>query len=628
MSRKSPYITKDKTWDCILNMRLEIPMNQRQYEWDEKNIKIFINDLIEVYHENEYKEKMGTLIFFTNEDGVKEIWDGQQRTITIIILLSVISRIYEKDMKKKINSLLLIDEDDYEEEQNRLIDEYSKLIGKVETDDEESDVEIVDYNSVKIPKIKCINHFDDTALLDIFNSQYNSIYEYIEFDEEEIDSDEEEDDEIDKYICKLDGKKIKQKNFKAYLEKNYDINFTPRSKNSKIYKGFDTIYNILVRPENREKIRKIKDFYKFIIEDIELLIFESTDIKYVSKIFEWENNRGKGLNELDILKNKILTLMPNDKRNEVFERWSDLKLREDLNVSKFGEKIFNISLQLYLGEIQRTTEYNDFYNKIKNEKDQYKSIKSFFRINDKIYRYYQEIKEDKYGCLITKTKRVNIAWEGYMFLILPISYLKNKVDFDLIRLLVKWCYRNIGQKIRSFNNLAYSNGLINITNKVFENKDYDYLTAVRRIIIHNTSEYTKNKSTYIEGIEKRLFKSTIATYLLYFLETVINTDNNIVTFNNTLEHIVPRKERDSYKDEIHKIGNLTLLEGKNSENGHKGNSSIQNKGYEHKRQSYIDSSVKLTNIIGSKYDIFSKDEITERTKELAILIHDKTDYIS
>ena len=49
----------------------------------------------------------------------------------------------------------------------------------------------------------------------------------------------------------------------------------------------------------------------------------------------------------------------------------------------------------------------------------------------------------------------------------------------------------------------------------------------------------------------------------------MNTDTNVVSLENTLEHIVSQKDKDKleYKNNIHKLGNLTLLECKNSENG-------------------------------------------------------------
>ena len=55
---------------------------------------------------------------------------------------------------------------------------------------------------------------------------------------------------------------------------------------------------------------------------------------------------------------------------------------------------------------------------------------------------------------------------------------------------------------------------------------------------------------------------------------------------------------------IDTIGNLTLLEGKNSNNGHVGNFSLGSKDFEKKTQSYKDSSCLLTRTITNNYEKF------------------------
>ena len=77
------------------------------------------------------------------------------------------------------------------------------------------------------------------------------------------------------------------------------------------------------------------------------------------------------------------------------------------------------------------------------------------------------------------------------------------------------------------------------------------------------------------------FKSTNATHLLLFYETCINTDLQTVSLEYTLEHIYCQKEKANLSNQslMNNIGNLTLIEGKNSDNGHKGNSSLGSKSY-------------------------------------------------
>jgi hypothetical protein len=112
------------------------------------------------------------------------------------------------------------------------------------------------------------------------------------------------------------------------------------------------------------------------------------------------------------------------------------------------------------------------------------------------------------------------------------------------------------------------------------------------------------------------FKSTNAIYLLLFYETCSNTDLHTVSLEYTLEHIWCQKDKDKLKNQslINTIGNLTLIEGKNSDNGHTGNFSIGSKLYDKKKESYKGSSSKLTRNIYDKYTTFEEKNIIERTE--------------
>ena len=124
------------------------------------------------------------------------------------------------------------------------------------------------------------------------------------------------------------------------------------------------------------------------------------------------------------------------------------------------------------------------------------------------------------------------------------------------------------------------------------------------------------------------FKSTNANHLLLFLETNINTDAHTVPLEYTLEHIYCQKDKSKLSDQslMDNIGNLTLIEGKNSENGHKGNSSLGSKTYDKKIISYKGSSCKITRDIANDFDKFSEDEIIKRNNKIINLLNKYTNY--
>ena len=44
-SRSKPYTTNQMSWKSILEKHLTIPMNQREYSWEQKQIIKFLDDI-------------------------------------------------------------------------------------------------------------------------------------------------------------------------------------------------------------------------------------------------------------------------------------------------------------------------------------------------------------------------------------------------------------------------------------------------------------------------------------------------------------------------------------------------------------------------------------------------------
>ena len=628
MPRIKPYTTNQTTWSQILEYNNVIPMNQRQYEWSKKELSLFINDIISIFESNKYVEKMGSIIHYTGNNCKKEIWDGQQRTITIILLLVSLSKkdpsLYQAIQQKlTVNELLT----KLTKEQESIKTKYSEKI-----------------ENLQIPKLYCINPFDQEAMLYIINGQYethtvhmqdNSNYDENNENNENNGNDSDEcnsQNEDDLYFhCKHCNEKVKrQSDFIRHLTKQHKLTKINKiNENSKIFIAYDYIVEQLNK--KRYNIDRLKELFQFIINDIDIQIYESSDLIYVSKIFDWENNRGREVKSLDIVKNLILTNIPDEYKNNCFDKWCKLKSIENDSYKQFGEKIFNVAIQIYNNNISRSTGHDELFYSIINSNNTLKELNNFFKIVEKLMDIYNKIKEDRYGRLITKTPRINIPWDGFMFCLLPIFYIIDDIDSNLILLFVKWYFRNIGIKTRSFNNLSYSNEFMRITNTLFResknDEQYNYLEDINKVLQVNIDSSIKNNK-YIEHMKDIQFKSTNATYLLYFYETCKTPDIYKVSFEFTLEHIIPQKPKEPIKNNnnINKIGNLTLLEGKNSKNGHNGNSSIQNKFYKDKIDSYKGSTSKITNELVQKYASFSENDIEIRTNQIIEELNVFTDY--
>tara|TARA_B100001996_G_scaffold282897_1_gene223205 strand:+ start:100 stop:1893 length:1794 start_codon:yes stop_codon:yes gene_type:complete len=597
MSRSKPYTTNQVSWNTILQKNLRIPMNQRDYAWEEPEVKKFLDDIFKIFEENEYVEKMGSIINL-NYNNENYIFDGQQRILTTILILNVICCLSEK-LKNKIYQLLAVDT-----ELDKLTHEQEKI--KVEC------------NVNIIPKIYCINPYDMKGLVHIFNGEIESWVCYLK-NKDQIDSF----DDLHEFESKSGTVIGCKTDFIRHITNKYSYK-EPDFKLTKLYSAFIQIYNYFVLIKYDEQ--KLINLYKFLLQDVDIQYYDCTDPVYVSRIFDWENNRGKSVETFDIIKNNILVQIPDEKKLEIYDKWGLLKHKQNKHYKDFGEKIFDIAIQLYNNEIYRIINHEILFKHI-IDNNTYIEINKFFEIVEKLFEIMTNICEDKFGKLLNSTPRICVKWEAYMYCLLPIFYNKNCIDTKLIRLITRWYFRNLQFKNHNFNNLTYSTEFINITNKLLKNEKYDYYKDFEELFSKNKDDSIKDEN-YLRTMKTMNFKSTNATHLLLFLETCINTDLQTVSLEYTLEHIVPQKDKSSLTDQslMDNIGNLTLIEGKNSENGHKGNSSLGSKKYEIKKESYKGSSCMITRNIADNYNTFTENDINTRSCEIVNLLNIHTDY--
>ena len=98
----------------IIKERYRIPIYQRPYEWEEKNINDFLNTIFEAFStKNEVGAgKYAKSVFFgtiqfnkeTKDDNILDIVDGQQRLTTFLLLLDVLQKEIIKNHPKEKNN--------------------------------------------------------------------------------------------------------------------------------------------------------------------------------------------------------------------------------------------------------------------------------------------------------------------------------------------------------------------------------------------------------------------------------------------------------------------------------------------------------------------------------------------
>jgi hypothetical protein len=613
--RKTPYKLSQMNWGSILDKILHIPMNQRSYSWDVPEIEKFIKDIIKLFEENKYVEKMGSIINL-NYNKINDIYDGQQRIITIILILFAISlsssNLYDTIISKlTINTII-----------NTLTPNQEKLKNEL--------------NVLKIPRLYCTNPYDRKALTLILNKKYkpftyfiNNLYDFDFEDTIELTSDEYD---YISFQCICGANVNRKSDFITHLKtthKSKDDEYT-ECKDSKIYKAFEVIISYITSLPYSDK--KYIELYKFITESIDIAFYDCDDPEYVSRMFEWDNNRGKNVEAPDIIKNLILVKIPDDKKYEVYDEWERLKKLTHIIYKKdYGQKLFDIAIQIYNKSIQRKINQDTAYKSIINSDNTYKEINILFKIILDLDKIMKEIQNDRFGKLIMSGSGGSITWEGVGWGWLPIFYITEKIDTNLIRLFVNFYFRNLGFKNKTFNPMSYSEKFISICNEVLKNPSYDYYTKFKECLYSNM-DISVIYDNYIKNACDISFNTTNAKQLLSFIETVINNNNYILPSEPTLEHIYPQKAEKnlSLKSNINLLGNLTLLEGKNDDGtGHKGNSSLKDKEFSIKKKSYKGSSFKITRNIEEDYrdnNLFTEADIKNRTEHLAFIINENTIY--
>jgi len=68
----------------------KIPVYQRNYAWEEDQIRALIKDVYDSFKTSKPKYYIGTLVTYKRDEGVYEVIDGQQRLTTIYIILKVL----------------------------------------------------------------------------------------------------------------------------------------------------------------------------------------------------------------------------------------------------------------------------------------------------------------------------------------------------------------------------------------------------------------------------------------------------------------------------------------------------------------------------------------------------------
>lgn len=527
----------------LLNRFYFIPDYQRDYVWSEKEVTELLEDIFEeVDKKNDFEYYLGTMVICKNTDKDKfEVIDGQQRLITISLVVSEFARI------------------------------------------------MTEYD-------------EDPTVLDncLFTSKMNSSGDTIKAPIVEIGY---EGKEIFEYLCKNEYDKIEL----------YELESLP---GGTIYSAYDTIKNyistnILI---DKTKISKLKKFMGKFINNVKVTLIETPDVSAALKIFETINDRGVGLDSVDLLKNLIFRQVTREEFKHIKEQWGVFK--HALLGTSNKEKPLRF-LRYY---IMSTYEINDEDNIIREdnifewfvenkeacgyEDNPLEFLKELRRSADFYMKLYCDKFNDSYNIYLENIRGlVGKSYKQHFILLLATrkyseemfnKFAKRLEELLFVFQLTKTPARDVEKLFASWAKvLSRISGVDDLEafigskmEKQFISREAEIKSAITSLAYGKTQKYRLKYilAKMVEYIDRQRSGDANPSSLEIYTKRTIN-----------IEHIMPEKYNVLYKAKNIKeynankmnIGNLTLLEQAI-------NKSIQDESFDKKVMKYIDSNIYLT----------------------------------
>ncbi|MBN1234106.1 MAG: DUF262 domain-containing protein, partial [Candidatus Coatesbacteria bacterium] len=270
--KEQKYNIKDAFKNCFY----VVPPYQREYVWREENVEKLLQDFYEEFSPERKTEYFIGSIVVSKIAGSQtfELIDGQQRITTLFLVLCIFKNLFANKTKviNKINELL--SSTDFISEDNSLNDN--------KEEDLDDDCEDFEDDYIEKPRLELL--YEDSA--DFLSSFINN---------------------------KLTERLLED------IESNENF----RSSKEKIMAAYKSI-KVFFEDTFKNNLKKIHKFYKYFLNDIYFIQIETLSVGEAIKVFETVNERGVGLNSMDLLKNLIFKGLKKEDYIKVAEIWKEI----------------------------------------------------------------------------------------------------------------------------------------------------------------------------------------------------------------------------------------------------------------------------------------------------------------
>lgn len=407
--------------------------------------------------------------------------------------------------------------------------------------------------------------------------------------------------------------------YRLILGEEFIDKVTPSIK--RMMDAYSTIYDHFKELELNDP-KLLLDFVSYFLINVELVLIKPDDLGSALKIFETINQRGVGLNAMDLLKNLLFSHAKEDEFKTIKDTWKDML--HNLERSREGDKPLRF-LRYFL--ISR------YHNGIIREDKIYEWMTSNDGINTINYKanpvaFAVELKKAaaRYAEFVVATESMNadplypsITGIGYLskkisrqHLVLLMA-LKDNIDRDIINLLAK-----------NIESLIFYYAANKVLTKAYEEKFANWAAKIRSINTRQeldvflqddfnkelTEQQNKFQVAFASKGQSDFNPQYRIKYILGKLEEYIRSKVNFPANNyqyyqtQQLEHILPQTgmnvPKDLYPGDFdyftskYLFGNLTLLEAPINQSLNYSNDISSNQWFLIKKAAYLNSTILLT----------------------------------
>lgn len=401
-----------------------------------------------------------------------------------------------------------------------------------------------------------------------------------------------------------------------------------------LFGAYELIYNFL--EEKFSDLTQLRKFVAFLLNVTSFIRIETHDITDALKIFETINQRGKGLDPMDLLKNMVFRQVDRSKFKELNMNWREItKALESID-----EKPLRFLRYFIMANYDTSKEKDgilredQIYSWLSNNNDQCQYEEKPFQFVEKmkhdvnLYVKYRKAQGDDAGNMHLKnvTMLAGNSYKLHLMLMLAASEMDEEALSKFKEVVESVVYYTVINRITT-----------NITERTFASwcseirritsaESLDAFVA-RAVIPTVTSWKQDNQSNFmrlgLNSMQQYRIKFILGKITAYVdaLRQGTSTVSDVTPYVQStveIEHIMPQTcydkgqyglSEEEYPVYLNRLGNLTLLENSI-------NKSIQNEGYEAKAKAYKQSKFYLTSALSELTDQGSQTAINRTNKIL------------